>query len=151
VIKEKQVKTNFAVEMKSWLVLLLAVLTVCSALVGCKGQEADGSQTVSAPADFGQIFDLDTFVVNLGDQGGKRYLKTKIALEYGSEALGKEMITRLPQLRDMILLLLSSKTLDQIQDIDGKIALRNELMSRINQTLQQGRVKNLYFTEFVIQ
>jgi flagellar FliL protein len=51
----------------------------------------------------------------------------------------------------MILLLLSSKTLEQIQDIDGKIALRNELVSRINQALQQGRIKNLYFTEFVIQ
>lgn len=144
-------KTNISVDMKPLLVLFLAVLTVCGAMTGCKGQEADGSQTASAPADFGQIFDLETFVVNLGDQGGKRYLKTKIALEYGSEALGKEMITRLPQLRDMILLLLSSKTLDQIQDIDGKIALRNELMSRINQTLQQGRIKNLYFTEFVIQ
>jgi flagellar FliL protein len=151
VIKERQVKTNFSVEFKSVLVLLLAMLTVCGPMLGCKGKEADGSQTVSAPADFGQIFDLDTFVVNLGDQGGKRYLKTKIALEYGSDAVGKEMITRLPQLRDMILLLLSSKNLDQIQDIDGKIALRNELLSRINQVLQQGRVKNLYFTEFVIQ
>jgi flagellar FliL protein len=144
------VQSNFSVQVKSLPALLLALLTLCSPMTGCKGQEADGRQA-AVTADFGQIFDLDTFVVNLGDQGGKRYLKTKIALEYGSEAVGKEMTTRLPQLRDMILLLLSSKTLDQIQDIDGKIALRNELMARINQTLQQGHIKNLYFTEFVIQ
>ncbi len=142
-------KNHFSVQFQSLLALLLALLMLCSPMTGCKGQEADGRQ--AATADFGQIFDLDTFVVNLGDQGGKRYLKTKIALEYGSEAVGREMTTRLPQLRDMILLLLSSKTLDQIQDIDGKIALRNELMARINQTLQQGHIKNLYFTEFVIQ
>jgi flagellar FliL protein len=146
----KPVKNHFSVQFISLPALLLALLMLCSSMTGCKGQEADGRQA-AATADFGQIFDLDTFVVNLGDQGGKRYLKTKIALEYASEAVGKEMTTRLPQLRDMILLLLSSKTLDQIQDIDGKIALRNELMARINQTLQQGHIKNLYFTEFVIQ
>lgn len=144
-------KTIFSAKLKTLPALLLAVLMVCSAMAGCKGKEADGSQTAAQATDFGQIFDLETFVVNLGDQGGKRYLKTKIALEFSEEAVGKEMTTRLPQLRDMILLLLSSKTLDQIQDIDGKIALRNELVSRINQTLQQGRIQNLYFTEFVIQ
>ena len=143
-------QSHFAVQVKSLPALLLALLMLCSPMAGCKGQEADGQQA-AVTTDFGQILDLDTFMVNLGDQGGKRYLKTKIVLEYGSEAIGKEMITRLPQLRDIVLLLLSSKTLDQIQDMDGKIALRNELMARINQTLQQGHIKNLYFTEFVIQ
>ena len=57
----------------------------------------------------------------------------------------------MPQLRDGILLLLSSKSMEEIQGIEGKIALRSELVMRVNQILKQGKVRNLYFTEFVIQ
>jgi flagellar FliL protein len=109
----------------------------------------------SAPAleDETQVktYALETFVVNLNDPGGKRYLKTNIELEYFSEAVSEELVRRLPQLRDLILLQLSSKGLDDIQSVDGKIALRRELIQRINQTLTTGKVRNLYFTEFVIQ
>jgi flagellar FliL protein len=98
-----------------------------------------------------QTYAMDTFVVNLNDPGGKRYLKTNIELEYVSETLTEELTRRLPQLRDLILLLLSSKSLDDIQSVDGKIALRRELIQRINQTLTSGKIRNLYFTQFVIQ
>jgi len=98
-----------------------------------------------------ETYAMETFVVNLNDPGGKRYLKTNIELEYVSEALGEELARRLPQLRDLILLLLSSKSLDDIQSVDGKIALRRELIQRINQTLTSGKIRNLYFTQFVIQ
>ena len=96
-------------------------------------------------------FPMETFVVNLNDPGGKRYLKTNIALEYATEEMGEELKQRLPQLRDLILLLLSSKALDDVQTVDGKIALRRELVQRINQILTTGKIRNLYFTEFVIQ
>lgn len=99
----------------------------------------------------GQNFSLQNFVVNLSDTGGKRYLKTKIELEFTQQTLKEELTARLPQLRDLALFLLSSKTFDQVQDIDGKIDLKNELIFRINQVLTNGKIKNLYFTEFVIQ
>lgn len=98
-----------------------------------------------------QTFTMETFVVNLNDPGGKRYLKTNIALEYVTEEMGEELKHRLPQLRDLILLLLSSKSLDDIQTVDGKLSLRRELVQRINQVLTTGKIRNLYFTEFVVQ
>ncbi len=111
---------------------------------------APGQQTgpKSAP---GQIFPLEGFVVNLNDPGGKRYLKTKIELEFFQEGFQEELNVRLPQLRDVVLLILSSKTLDDIKGIDGKIALRNELIISINKVLKVGEIRNLYFTEFVVQ
>ncbi len=99
----------------------------------------------------GLSFPMDTFVVNLNDIGGKRYLKTNIELEYVTPEMGEELKQRLPQLRDTILLLLSSKGLDDIQGVEGKIALRRELIQRINQNLKSGKIRNLYFTQFVIQ
>lgn len=97
------------------------------------------------------IYGMENFVVNLNDPGGKRYLKTKINLEYSGSVLTDELKLRQPQLRDVVLLLLSGKTTEEIQGTEGKITLRRELITRINQSLQKGKIRNLYFTEFVIQ
>lgn len=116
---------------------------------------ADGGQAPDAEAvkemEVGAMFDMDPFVVNLNEAGGKRYLKSKIEIEYVGDKVRLELTNRLPQLRDVILLHLSSKTLDEIRSVDGKIELKNALIKRINQVLKQGNVRNLYFTQFVIQ
>ena len=115
--------------------------------------EADPSASnQKAPEmEVGQTFSMDPFVVNLNETGGKRYLKSKIELEYMEESVGEELKSRLPQMRDVILLHLSSKTLDEIRSIDGKVELKNALVKRINQVLKQGKIRNLFFTQFVIQ
>ena len=116
---------------------------------------ADGGQAPDTEAvkeiEVGAMFDMDPFVVNLNEAGGKRYLKSKIEIEFVGEDVRKELTNRLPQLRDVILLHLSSKTLDEIRSVDGKIELKNALIKRINQVMKQGKVRNLYFTQFVIQ
>jgi flagellar protein FliL len=109
----------------------------------------NGKAASEVPGDL--IYEMEIFVVNLNDPGGKRYLKTKISLEYTGAELTDELKLRQPQLRDVVLLLLSSKTLEEIQGTEGKIILRRELILRINQALQKGKIRNLYFTEFVIQ
>ena len=116
-----------------------------------------GSQraSVKSPAQresvFGQIYSLETFVVNLSEKGGKRYLKAKIEVEYTREEVLPELESRLPQIRDVVLLILSSKTMLNIQTIEGKLNLKNELISKINQILKTGSIRGLFFTEFVIQ
>lgn len=140
------------------LVLLLAVvgllaLKLLSSPAGgpTEGVEVSESDSVAEDESMIQTYALETFVVNLNDPGGKRYLKTTIELEYIAEEVKTELDRRLPQLRDLILLQLSSKGLDDIQSVDGKIALRRELIQRINQTLTSGKIRNLFFTQFVIQ
>jgi len=95
---------------------------------------------------------LEPFVVNLADPGGKRYLKLTVSLEIKDEKLKKELEARMPQIRDSILLLLSSKSFNDISAVAGKIKLRNEVLKIINNTLGgAGQVHALYFGEFVIQ
>ena len=116
---------------------------------------ADGGQVPDTEAvkevEVGVMFDMDPFVVNLNEAGGKRYLKAKIEIEFVGENVRSELANRLPQLRDVVLLHLSSKSLDEIRSVDGKIELKNALIKRINQVLKQGKIRNLYFTQFVIQ
>ncbi|RJQ62791.1 MAG: flagellar basal body protein FliL [Desulfobacteraceae bacterium] len=149
---------------KKWILIGLAVLVIAGGGFAGWILMGGGAETSAEPAPgpektpkepietgVGKIFSMDPFVVNLNEPGGKRYLKSKIELEFAEELLAKELDSRLPQLRDVILIHLSSKTLDEIQGVDGKIELKNALVTRINQVLTKGQIRNLYFTQFVIQ
>ena len=99
----------------------------------------------------GDMYKLDPFVVNLNEPKGSRYLKTTIQLEMGDPELNTELERRSAQLRDVILALLTSKSSHELQALEGKFRLREELLSRINALLVNGTVNRVYFTEFVIQ
>ena len=57
----------------------------------------------------------------------------------------------MPQIKDAILLLVGNKTYTELNDLQGKIQLRAELINKINSILKQGKVKRIYFTDFVVQ
>lgn len=99
----------------------------------------------------GPLFSLDTFIVNLADPSGNRFLRATMDLELESENLTQEMEKRLPQIRDMILVMLPSRRFQDIQSSEGKIALRNELTEKLNKLLKKKAITNIYFTEFVVQ
>ena len=99
----------------------------------------------------GPLYSLDTMIVNLSDHGGKRYLRVTMALELSDPDIQATIESRLPQVRDAILMILPTKTYDDISTTDGKIALRQEVMEKINGLITKGRVDNIYFTEFVVQ
>jgi flagellar protein FliL len=113
-------------------------------------QKDDEKKSAQEPS-MGPIYKLDTLIVNLADQGGKRYLRVTMELELSSAEVAKEIDQRLPQLRDAILMILPSKKYEDISTTQGKIELRNELVAKMNSILQTGTVVSIYFTEFVVQ
>jgi flagellar FliL protein len=96
---------------------------------------------------------LNSFVVNLQDKTGvgKRYLKITMQLEVGKEEDKLLIGNHNAQLRDTILLLLSSQSLKEINTMEGKLDLKQTLLSRMNQILGDSIVRGIYFTEFVVQ
>lgn len=95
------------------------------------------------------LLQLDPFVVNMTDQG--RYLKVAIQLELADithEALVKG---KTAHIRDTIITLLSSKSVESVSGPEGKFQLKDELLLRTNQAIGKDIVKNLYFTDFVMQ
>lgn len=97
------------------------------------------------------IFKLETFVVNLARNAGRRYLKTTLELELNDKLIEKEIRSKLAQIRDSILILLSGKSFDDVNTVGGKYKLKDEIITRINTILLEGRVRQIYFTEFVVQ
>jgi flagellar FliL protein len=102
-------------------------------------------------AALGPLYSLDSFIVNLADAGRSRYLRVTMDLELVESNDAEILSERLPQVRDSILMILPSKQFDDIASMDGKIALRDEIIAQLNSLFPKNVVTNIFFTEFVVQ
>ena len=126
-----------------------------SAEGGKEGEEgadgADGEKEEELPPDVGVMFTMDPFVVNLAGSKGKRFLKVTTTLELSSPEVNPEFEENLQKITDSILVLLSSKSFEDIYSVQGKFKLKDEITTRVNRFLVVGHVKDAYFTEFIVQ
>lgn len=97
------------------------------------------------------VFPLEPFIVNIYDGQELRYLKVKVEMEMANASVKGELDARIAPIRDAILVLLSSKTMQDIQDIQGKNQLKDEIMAAVNKHIPPGKISKIYFTDFVVQ
>ena len=149
--------------------LLLIILIVVAVLIFSGGDEEAGANPAAPQAQsaankgsaanpnsnllsIGPMYPLDQFIINLlASGGGKRYLKTSIALELSIAEMQVELDNKRNVSRDTVITILSSKTFEEVQTAKGKQKLKEELMERLNEFLVDGRIMNIFFTEFVVQ
>ena len=133
------------------LVLFIGAVGILAYNKSIKNTEA---RTVTQKAEnVGIVCPLKSFVVNLLDKRGlgKRYLKVTLEVEVAKEE-DRQLIDRSkPKIRDSILLLLSNQELNEINTIEGKLALKQDLLFKMKQILGEGVVRRIYFTEFIVQ
>ena len=132
------------------LFLMWSKLSTISAQSVAVANAAPG-QSHEAVNGLGPIYPLETFIVNLADPGGSRYLRVTMDLELTSSQLEDELKMRLPQVKDSILMILPTKQFADISSVDGKVALRDEIIAALNANLTNGKISNIYFKEFVVQ
>jgi len=118
---------------------------------GSAKAEHGGGHGAKAEAANGSLVGLDPFIVNLQDNSGTRYLKLNVNLELTADSSAYEIEDLKPQIRDSLIILLSSKSYSDIGTVEGKYQLRDEIVARVNQFLSKAKVKTAFFTEFVIQ
>ncbi len=114
--------------------------------------EGEGAGEKHGTADYKErLFALEPLVVNVTGDGYNRFLKLRVEFEADDVALKQEIEGRLPQVRDAMIVLLSSKQLSDITDFEGKALLKEDILERVNDLLETGDVKSVLFTEFVVQ
>lgn len=130
----------------------------------------------------GIILDLGEFILNLSDPSGKRYLKVNVALElsraahdpqflsmnniggYGGGGSGaapkedplaiieKEMKQYKPAIRDAIISVLSTKTVEELSSLAGKELAKEQIKEAVNPLFRGEReVLRVSFGSFIIQ
>lgn len=116
-------------------------------------QAAGGEvKTVKKPAEDNlQTTLLDNFLVNLNDPLGKRYINVTFEVEVTGPEVVEELAKQKAKIRDSVILLLSSKSFADLAPAESKLALKSEVISRLNQILGGPKVTRVFFTHMVIQ
>jgi flagellar FliL protein len=114
-----------------------------------EGENQTQNAEALEPVDVGQVIPLETFVVNLAGSKGRKVLKVNMELEVKGAEVVKEIDNRKAQIRDFIIIILSSKSYEEVSAKDGKEALKTEIKDNINSFLSKGKITNVYFTELI--
>lgn len=116
-------------------------------------QQAEGEEEAAEEEEIAIYEKLETFTVNLADQ--ESMLQVEITLKLASpEAQGK-IKKRMPEVRDGLLRLLSSKTAEELATLEGKEELAGGVQKEVNSLIgakkaAQG-VQGVLFTSFIMQ
>lgn len=121
---------------------------------GAAPAKGEGSPRIERQSDLprsgGLVLPLPEFTVNLTDPAGKRYLKLGMEVEVNAD-VSKSLQAQAPKVRDAVIMLLAGKSYADIASPEGKVLLKAEVASRLNQILGGPYVVRVYFTEFVVQ
>jgi len=137
--------------------LIVLVIGVVAALAfsGMLGGEEDVGAaegvydpSMDAPAAGSEVYELGDFKVNLsGSQ--TRILMMELAVEGLPDAMGS-IEQKQHQIRDAVLMLASDYTTVELEGLEGKLRLRDEIHRRINAVLAPQKVDRVYYMKFEI-
>ena len=96
------------------------------------------------------LYTMTPFNTNL-DGVPRRLIRVDMSLEMMDEEGYEEVIGMAPQARDSIMRILNGKTFDDVETVQGKLQLKNQIVAELNSALKKGVVKNVYFNELVVQ
>lgn len=137
--------------------LLLVVLAAGGAavfLLSGKPAGEHAEEQVEEVDEAAPIYErLETFTVNLADQ--ESYLQVEISLKLAGVKVQERLKERMPEVRDALLRVLSSKTAEELITPEGKADLAKEVRKEVNSVIGAKKVdqevKDVLFTSFIIQ
>lgn len=102
-------------------------------------------------ADKPVVYSMEPFTVNLADQDDQRIVQVKVTLEMLDENGFEEVVSMGAQARDTIVTILNGKQFPELQTIQGKLFLKDEITVALNKQLDRSFIKDVYFSRFVLQ
>ena len=125
-----------------------------------KAAPAEAVKAVIVEPTVKSTMHLETFVVNLPDPEHHAYLRVGVELgltkEEGKKGEKSEKAEPagagpIPEVRDTIINVLSQSKPDELLTSEGKAKLKEDLVKQLKEKLPELGVKEVYFTEFLMQ
>lgn len=98
-----------------------------------------------------QVLVIKDLIINPAGTNGTRFLLTTVGLEVPSVEIKTELEQKEIQTRDILNSVLTSKGLEELTVPQFKETLRKEILEKLNANLKTGKIKNVYFSKFIIQ
>lgn len=96
------------------------------------------------------LYSMDPFHTNL-EGVPRRFIRLQMTLEMLDEEGYEEVINLGPEARDSVMKVLNRKTYQELDTVQGKLRLKNEIVAQLNSFLDRGVVRNVYFSDFAVQ
>lgn len=96
------------------------------------------------------MFTMPPFTVNLSGTP-RRLIRVEMTFEMLDKEGFEEIVRNSPAARDSIVRILNRKTFDDVETIQGKLFLKDQIAVALNQSLKNGVVKDIYFSQFLVQ
>lgn len=103
---------------------------------GMKGSGGSAAAEEEPEIKMGDSAPIGEFLVNLAD--GRTYLRAAVALHFDATFDAKHLDSDMPVIQDAILMVLSSKSLEDVRSLDGKQKLKWEIAAKVNHSLHAG-------------
>lgn len=155
----------------SWMAMLIIVILIFMLLIGLlstvfilsivdqgdkimdtnKNTTKIDNSSNSGMETIGTLYALDPFTLNLNSQGGNRIIRINISLELNNPQLTQELNKKIPLIRDTIIQVITSQTYESLSTAKGKNILRDAIKNNLNPKLIDGKVRNAYITNIIMQ
>ncbi len=122
---------------------------------GRKADDTSQAASTQAQRKAPVFVDLETFTVNLREPDDDRFIQVRLVMELKDARSGDLLKTLMPAVRNEILLLLGSKSAQELAGREGKEQLAQDIVAAANKPLAgtpaDGAVENVNFTHLIIQ
>lgn len=138
------------------LIVLLVVLIAGMAVIAyfyLDSQKDSQMQAAIKEKEAQHTMALEEFVVNLKPNNHKRFLKANISLMYEGKAKEKAefLEENIDLIRDEVIAILREKTAEDFLEVENTKTLKEEIVKKLNTSLGAEIIKDIYFTDLVVQ
>ncbi|MBI3791863.1 MAG: flagellar basal body-associated FliL family protein [Gemmatimonadetes bacterium] len=118
-----------------------------AAKAGEHAEKGKGGKDGEAEASFM----LDNLVLNPAGSGGGRYLLASVSLRYANAALKEKFASREAEIRDAILHVLGTKSVEELSDFANRERFKKEITEQVDAIMGPRTVAGVFFSQFVLQ
>ncbi len=110
------------------------------------GHGGEGEKTDGAP-----LYTIDNLVVNPSGTQGTRFLVVSLAIRVSDKTTTEQLVAHDPEIRDALLGLLASRTVQQLSNPGIRDSLKVQLRAAVETVMGKGTVANILMPQFVLQ
>lgn len=149
-----ETQTKKKSKLKLVIIILLVVVIIMGTGIGyfaISGKQVSDVVEKLKPIEEQTVL-LKEFLVNLKFDGNKKtYLKVQIALMFTDKKQTEFINLNTSKIRDVIISELRKNSAEEVLDEKELLSLKNEIIKKLNHALGEDIIKDVYFTDLVIQ
>lgn len=125
--------------------IIVLILVIGGIFIYSQLQSHEKAAPVEKP---GPVYETKEYIVNLSG-APNRFIKTQFALELSNEKAKIEIEEKKHMLQDMVIMLLSRQSLEELSTAEGKEKLKNDMINAINEFLKEGKAHKVYILQII--